>query len=123
MTTPKKLEILHGRHKNLKRHESINKFGHLLWLGLDGIVVGERLQKNCQHSRPEGRQAGVVDDVEGSDQEPGLGRPREVFPGLRVMNEVPDGLPSVPFFGLDGRATQNRWFVIRHGVVSPDKGR
>ena len=82
-------------------------------------MIFQRQEENVQHGCPESSQTRVVNQVESGNQKPWFGGTGENFARFGVVNYVPHCFPTLPFFGFDGSSTQNRWFWIRHGVVSP----
>ena len=84
-----------------------------------GLVIFQRQEENVQHGCPESSQTRVVNQVESGNQQPWFGGTGENFARFRVVNYVSHCFPTMPFFRFDGSSTQNRWFWIRHGVVSP----
>ena len=82
---------------------------NLLW-----FVILESGEENHEHGSPKSGQETVANDVESSDERPRLWSPGEEFSSLRVVDQVLDSLPSVPFHRFEGCGPQNRRFLIRH---------
>ena len=85
-------------------------------------VSGQGLEEDAEKSEPEEEQAGVEDQVEDGDLQPGERGPAEDGSLLRIVEEELESLPSlpVPTGGLDGRGTHD--VHLLHHLLLPGAG-
>ena len=122
-SVPVALEVVHGRvdtgvslswpdtHARVDANNALRL--HPLW-----CVVVQGKEEDLEHAVPEPGKASVVDAVEQEDEEPRLWSPGAECSGFRVVNEVPNCLPAVPFHRLYGCASQQLWGIV--GMVICD---
>merc|ERR1712154_700339 len=85
-----------------------------------GLMVLDELVEDEHAEGPEPSKAGVVDDVEDSDEEPRHRGPAHDGASVLVVHEPGEGLPAMSLDWLDGRGP-DRNSLIRHlSLVAPD---
>ena len=65
-------------------------------------MIVDSLEEDKDAKGPEGGEQGIVDEVEDSDEGPGLGCASHDGPGVRLVQKVFDGVHAMALDGLDG---------------------